>query len=554
MVSSYRDTLRADALQRRRAGSGMWFCAWLCTCGLLLTAAQAFAQNKQPASDADVSSDQPAEDSPRSTLAHFFDLSRRGQYAAAAKYLDLSDDAERGPQLASRLRAVLERFAWIDLDKVSAAPSGDQADNLAPGVEEVAQIPIGGGVFEPVRLVRRGPAEARWLFSRVTVQRIDGWYEHLPHRWLLELSPEPLLRMGPWNLLWAQWLCVPIFFMLVFSGGVTLSRAMQRLLAPIAKRTSTRWDDALLTRLGSPLTIVMGLLIAYLLIPWLGLYEPALQFAHRTIRAVLFAAFFWGLARSVDVAGQVYAGSRWGQGAPATRALLLFGSRIGKLFVAALALVALFSELGYSVTSLLAGLGVGGIAVALAAQKSLENLIGAFAIAMDQPFREGDFVRIDNFVGTVEVIGMRSTRVRTPDRTLISIPNGKLADMRLETFAARDRVRLGFSFGLTYATTAGQMREVLSGFEKLLKEHPKIWPEGVAVRFREFGEYALLIEVGAWFATTDFDEFTIMRQELLLQFMAIVERAGARFALPTRTLELNRGDANDLTRPQQRAS
>jgi MscS family membrane protein len=292
-------------------------------------------------------------------------------------------------------------------------------------------------------------------------------------------------------------------------------------------------------QLASPITFAFSLLVAYLLTPILGLYAPALTFMHRAIRGLSLATFFWGLARSVDIAGQVFAQSQWGHGAPATRALLLFGSRVGKTVVAAFALLALFTQLGYPVTSLLAGLGVGGIAVALSAQKSLENLIGAFAIAVDQPFREGDFVRVDGITGTVELIGMRSTRIRTPDRTLVSIPNGKLADMRIETFAPRDRVRLAFTFGLTYETTQSQMSAVLKGFEQLLRDHPKLWPNSNTVRFTELGESALRIEVECVFGTRDWGEFTLIRQQFLLELMAIVEREGAHFAFPTRTLHLD---------------
>jgi len=485
------------------------------------------------------------EDSPRSTLADFFRLAHSGQYSNAAKYLELPVSEEaRGAQLAARLTAVLDRHAWVDLNTVSAAPGGDADDGLPPGVDEIGKIPSEGETTQPVRLVHRGPSETRWQFSRVTVQRVDAWYEALPHRWLIELAPEPLLRMGPANMLWAQWVALPAFLLVVLSIGVALSRGSRRALAPLAKRTATRWDDALLVRLASPITAGWTLLVAYALLPLLGLYAPALAVADRAIRALLFATFFWTLARSVDVAGQMFADSQWNHGAPTTRSLLLFGSRVGKFFVAALAVVALFSELGYPVASLIAGLGVGGIAVALAAQKSLENLIGAFAIAMDQPFREGDFVRVDGCTGTVEVIGMRSTRFRTLDRTLISIPNGKLADMRVETFAARDRVRFGFTFGVTYRTTEAQMRRILADSERLLREHPKIWPDGIGVRFKEFGETGLLLEAGAWFNTRDFDEFTLIRQDLLLQLMAVVQRAGARFAFPTRQLEVT--DAREL--------
>jgi len=150
--------------------------------------------------------------------------------------------------------------------------------------------------------------------------------------------------------------------------------------------------------------------------------------------------------------------------------------------------VAVLSELGYPVASLIAGLGIGGLALALAlaAQKTVENLFGAFSIGVDQPFQEGDFVRIEDFVGTVESVGLRSTRIRTLDRTLIIMPNGKLADMRIETFSVRDRMRLSCVIGLVYSTTETQMRQVLTGLEARLRAHPKIWAETVVVRFAAF--------------------------------------------------------------------
>jgi MscS family membrane protein len=228
---------------------------------------------------------------------------------------------------------------------------------------------------------------------------------------------------------------------------------------------------------------------------------------------------------------------------------LVFASRFGKTVVAAFALIALFSELGYPVTTLLAGLGVGGIAVALSAQKSLENLIGAFAIAMDQPFREGDFIRVDGMLGTVELIGMRSTRIRTVDRTLVSIPNGKLSEMRIETFAARDRVRMGFTFGLTYTTTEAQLRGVINDFNELLSKSPKIWPDGRSVRFVGLGDSSLNIEAGCLFGTSDFDEFAKLREDVLLGLMKIVEQHGAAFAMPTRTIQLDSKAARALSDP-----
>jgi MscS family membrane protein len=209
--------------------------------------------------------------------------------------------------------------------------------------------------------------------------------------------------------------------------------------------------------------------------------------------------------------------------------------------VLALGAVAVLNELGFKVASLLAGVGIGGIALALAAQKTVENVFGSVSIGVDQPFRVGDYVKIEDAVaGTVETIGFRSTRIRTLDRTLVTIPNGKLADMRSETFAARDRIRFFVNLGLAYGTTAAQVRAVLGEIEALLARHPQIHPEGLSVRLTALAESSLNVEVACWFATADFGAFTRIRQEMLLAFLEIVERAGAELAFPTRTVHLVR--------------
>jgi MscS family membrane protein len=150
---------------------------------------------------------------------------------------------------------------------------------------------------------------------------------------------------------------------------------------------------------------------------------------------------------------------------------------------------------------------------------------------------------VEDFVGTVEAIGLRSTRIRTLDRTLISIPNGRLADMRLESFAARDRFRLACTVGLVYETSVSQLRQVLTDLEETLRAHPKIWPEAVVVRFAAFADSSLNIDIMAWFEVADWDEFMQVRQDILLQFMEVVERAGSSFAFPTRTVHLVKSEA-----------
>lgn len=355
---------------------------------------------------------------------------------------------------------------------------------------------------------------------------------------LRELIPSVLLEPGPFGLERWQWLALPVLLFASWTLGHLASRVTRWLLGRVVKRTSTQWDDELLARMGGPTTLAMSLLVAFALLPLVELPTNAEAFVHRTIRGLGFVAFFWAIVRTIDVSQTVIERSPWARAHTASRALVPLSVRVIKVIVAAIAIVALLSEFGYPVASLIAGLGIGGLAFALAAQKTVENLFGAFSIGADEPFRPGDTVRIEDFVGTVEVIGLRSTRIRTHDRTIISIPNGKLAEMRLETFAERDRIRLACTVGLVYDTSVEQMRSVLAGLEGVLRGHPKIWPDNVVVRFKELAASSLDIEIVAWFQTQDWAEFQRIRQDVLLEFMEVVAKAGTSFAFPTRTVHV----------------
>jgi len=254
--------------------------------------------------------------------------------------------------------------------------------------------------------------------------------------------------------------------------------------------------------------------------------------------AGLCFAFFWGLWRSIGVLSQRITQLSWAARSPWVRNLLAVGNNLARGAIVAFGVLAVLAALGFPVGTLLAGLGIGGLALAFGAQKTVENLFGSVSLAVDQPFRVGDFVKVEDFVGTVEDIGLRSTRFRTLDRTLISIPNGKLADQRLESFEPRDRMRLATTLGVTYSTTRSQMQAVLEGFESVLRGHPWIWPDAVVVRFKEFGASSLDIEVMAWFQVPTWGDFQRCRQEVLLEFMRVVEDAGTSFAFPTRTVHL----------------
>lgn len=348
-----------------------------------------------------------------------------------------------------------------------------------------------------------------------------------------------LFRSGPLDLLGWQWLALLAVALVAALLGSLLSRITRAVLGRATRRTATPYDDAILARIGSPLSVGWAIACAFALLVPLGLNAHAEDIIHRWLKAFALVVFFWALARGVDVAQEQLSGSAWIRERPGTRSLVTLGSKFGQVFLLVVGVVALLSELGYPVASLLAGLGIGGLAVALAAQKTLENLFGALAIGADQPFREGDFVSAEGLlVGTVESIGLRSTRIRTLERTVISIPNGKLAELRLESFAVRDRLRFACALGLVLETTEQQMRAVLAGLERVLRAHPKLWPEGVTVRFKEIGVSSLNLDINAWFDTTDWDEFMLIREETLLSFLRVIEESGTALALPARSVHV----------------
>jgi MscS family membrane protein len=478
--------------------------------------------------------------SPRAALSQYIDLCREGKFGAAARYLELPASlTSRGPELARRLKAVLDRHFWFDMDLVSDTEEGNTSDGLARDTEEVARIPGAEGSADPVKMVRvRGGGHAGWLFAAGTVDHVDNWYDQLRHRWVLDHLPQPLLRPGPHELLWWQWLALPILVFIAWALALLAARFSVALLARFAARTTASWDDALVRQLPGPARLGWWLLFATAGVRLLDLYDPAERFIDELLASGAVLALFWAVFRSADILGQLALGSPWSQAHPASRALLPLAVRSSKVTVVALAVVGILSLWGFPVASLLAGLGIGGLALALAAQKTVENLFGSFSIGIDQPFREGDFVKVEDFVGTVERIGLRSTRFRTLDRTLVSLPNGKLADMRVESFAARDRIRLSCTLNLVYGTTAAQLRRVLEGAERVLRQHPKIWPDAVVVRFKALASTSLDVEVMAWFQTSDFDEFQLIRQDVLLAFMDVVESAGSSFAFPTQTVHV----------------
>ena len=505
---------------------------------LVLVASPAAAQlgfGSRPPQDSVPTAVSPA--SPRAALQAFLRHANAADWNGAAEFLAVpTAQRERAPLLARRLKTVIDQRLALDANTLSPLVSGDTLDGDLTG-DKVADLPGPTGREESLRLVRVGGPPVRWVFSQATVNHVDGWFEALGNPWVRERLPATLMGEGPFNVYWWQWiglgLAIPVLVLLAWGLGALL----RTLLGRIARRTVTDWDDVLLENLRGPFRLWAAALAGGPVFALLELNPRANAFVAALTRGLALIAIFWALLRLIRIAQTRLQNAAWetGQGAQARTLVPLLGNFL-RVTLAIIALLVALAQFGYPVGTLLAGLGIGGIAVALAAQKTVEHLFGSVSLAADKAFRVGDWVRAGTTEGEVQRIGLRSTSFRTIDRTVVRVPNGRLADERIETFGERDRILLRTDIDLTYDTAPEQIQRIRDALEEALRAHPKIWPDAVRVHVVAFTDSAVRLNVVSWFQTTDWTEFLQIRHDMLLHFMRIVGEGGAHFAFPSRTV------------------
>ena len=236
----------------------------------------------------------------------------------------------------------------------------------------------------------------------------------------------------------------------------------------------------------------------------------------------------------------------------AAATLLRMIRRLADLLVIFCGVLILLRHYGIDQTPALAGLGVGGIAIALAAQKTLENVIAGASLIFDQAVRVGDFLKMGDVQGTVDKVGLRSTRIRTLDRTIVSVPNSQIANVSLETLSERDKFWFHPVVGLRYETTTSQLRAVVDGIRRLLAEHSSVEHESVRVRFLRLGAFSLDVDVFAYVIARDWNHFLEIQEQFLFAITSIVEKAGTEIAFPSQTMYLT-NTSGALTPPQPSA-
>src|SRR5690606_5477003 len=242
-----------------------------------------------------------------------------------------------------------------------------------------------------------------------------------------------------------------------------------------------------------------------------------------------FVAFLMLLYRLSDVISTYSVRRMTKRGRLSALSIILFLKRAAKVAIFVFGIIGVLSILGFDVTTGLAALGIGGIALALGAQKTMENFVGSVTLLADQPIRVGDYCKVGETAGTVESIGMRSTRIRTAERTVVTIPNGEFSSTRIENFAPRDRFLFTTILDMRYETTPDQVRFLLVELRSILYSHPKIAQDTARIRFVGFGDWSLKLEVYTYITGANYDEFLEIREDIMLRMMDVIKLSGTDF-------------------------
>lgn len=319
-----------------------------------------------------------------------------------------------------------------------------------------------------------------------------------------------------------------------------------------AQKTSSSMDDALLKSLTKPAEFLVLVAGCYLAVEVLQLpSKPSdLDGLARNLVKVLFtfnlAWFCYNLVALIETWLGHWAGQTE---STLDDQLIPFIRKSLRIFIVFLAVLMLVQNLGYSISGLLASLGLGGLAVALAAKDSLSNIFGSIMILLDRPFMIGDWIKADDMEGTVEEIGFRSTRIRTFAKTLITVPNSALMNMSIDNFSRMPKRRIKMTVGVSYAATPTQMQQAVRDIRQMLKEHPAIHQGFYLVNFTDFGTSSLDIMVYCFTSSTVWDEYLDARQDVCLKIMKILEKMGLEIAFPSRSIYLHGPDADALKAP-----
>ena len=477
---------------------------------------------------------------PNGTVFGFLQAAQAGNYNTAAQYLQMSPSHRQsgGEQMALQLKEVMDKAFAGNLKRVSTQPEGTPQEDVPLDRQNLGSM-SSGDVEADLQLVRVPENGIKvWLISSDTLAKVPELYDQIQARQMENRLPNVLVKHQLGGMPFWQWLA--LLLALPAAAGVGW-------VALVILEIPVRWwalrhgpvDIADWRSVSGPGWLLAGTLAHRLFAAYLGIALLPRHYYYQLTSVALIVSSSWLLWRAIRWSLRRVRNRAIAYGHGGTGSLMLLGERILKAVVFVIAVFLVLSDLGFNMTTALAGLGIGGLAIGFGAQQTIANLFGGVSVLGDEVIRVGDVCRFGDRTGTVEDIGLRSTRVRTDERTLLAIPNGTVATINVENLSRRDKILFKTTVGIHPDTKADQMRYVLSQIRRVLESHPKIETSTLRVRLIEIAA-ALNVEIFSYILTRDFNEFAAVREELLLQIMDLVEEAGTSVAMPSQTLYIRK--------------
>jgi MscS family membrane protein len=476
---------------------------------------------------------------PRSSLAALAVAVNEKDYDRAVNYLDLRnlpfslEEQLNGVDLVKKLSIVAKRAMRIDFEDLSDDPLGRQDDGLPSYRDRITTLKTKQGPVDILmQRVPRGDGVFIWKISNATVAMIPV----LDAEFGYGIIGNKLSYIFPHYIVFGFEVWQIVMMLVLLMIGYAIAFVVTLVIIKILQVNQRYNKQRLQKFVVGPLRFLITILFFR---ATFDMIAPSLV-ARAVFEAQTFliVALLWVMTGVVDLIISRYADHMKRSGQQDAVVLLKPAATAIKLTIVLIAIVSWMDNLGYQVTTILAGLGVGGVAVALAAQKSMENLIGSITIYMSQPVHVGDFCKFGDTLGTVEEIGLRATQLRTLARTVVHIPNALFASGAIENLTQRDKILYRTCLHLSYNDTPEQVRQVLTKIRELIDQHEFVDEENSRVRFLEFGEYAQELELYVYIKTKDFVEYLEHREDINLRINDIVESAGAQLTVPVKTVNL----------------
>jgi MscS family membrane protein len=481
-------------------------------------------------------------ETPRGVISGFINMAARDEDGLAAEYFQPPAKghhvtAEEDQELVKQLNVLLNAtFPASALTSTNADPDGRGDDGRSRD-----EITIGGthllSESFPVTLVRLEDVHnvKLWFISRQTLSKVPEVYDSLRFPQLEQKLPGWLVRNRLLAMALWQWIAIVLFLPIAMLLGWASALAARMLFGWYRRRRGLQELAPRPLKHFGPGAMLIAVVIHYDFVRQIGASVLYRQYYRYFLIVVMAVASYWAITRFSHWIFRGIALQLTERGRLAERSLVSLTRRV--LDVLIFLVIGLFalSLMDVNVTAALAGLGIGGLAIGLGAQKTFENLLGGISILTDKAIVVGDPCKIGDRAGTVEDIGLRSTRIRTEDRTIVSIPNGTVATATLENFRFRDKILCRQLVRLRYDLSPDHMRYVLEQIREVLAGNPKVEASTARVRILRFGDYAVEVEVYAYIIERDYGLYLAAQEALILDVLDTLDRTGGALALPSQT-------------------